>query len=183
MALEVEIGRVERPRDYEEIINLDVTYETAQAFRVTHDSLGVCARLVDLETPLYRQFPIDLEADRWTDGWVARNDGRIAGFVATGFEPWNRRLSIWHFYVGRAFRRQGCGRQLLEQALAEGVSRGASMAWAETSNFNAPGVAAYRKLGFELRGFDQSLFGMLGSSDEFALFLSRPVAIPAHSLG
>jgi ribosomal protein S18 acetylase RimI-like enzyme len=61
----------------------------------------------------------------------------------------------------------------MEHALEEGRRRGAVTAWAETSNRNFTGVHLYRRLGFELCGFDLSLYRGTPADAEFAVFLSR----------
>jgi len=78
--------------------------------------------------------------------------------MACGYNQWNKRLVIWHFYVDRAERRKGFGRQLMDCALSAGRQWGARTAWAETSNVNYPGVIAYQRLGFKLCGFDATLY-------------------------
>jgi len=47
--------------------------------------------------------------------------------------------------------------------------------WLETSSLNAPGVAAYRALGFSLSGVDLTLYDGTPAEGETALFFSRPV--------
>jgi ribosomal protein S18 acetylase RimI-like enzyme len=85
-------------------------------------------------------------------------DERICGFIAAGYHPWNRRLTIWHLYVDNAHRKKGIARLLVIRANDYGVSRGALNLWLETSSLNVPGVQAYRRLGFELCGLDTTLY-------------------------
>jgi ribosomal protein S18 acetylase RimI-like enzyme len=125
--------------------------------------------------PRVKRFPLDLDADPWEEAWVAEDEGGVRGFIATAFGEWNRRLTIWHFYVDLGQRGRGIGRRLMAHALAEGRRRGAATAWAETSNRNFLGVQLYRRLGYELCGFDLSLYRGTPAEGEFALFLSRPI--------
>jgi len=114
----------------------------------------------------------DLRGNRsWDRGWLAEVGQKATGFIATAYEPWNRRTVIWHFYVSPEYRRRGLGRRLLDVALSDGVSRGAVSAWLETSNLNVPGIDAYRRFGFELCGVDVSLYEGTEAEGEVALFL------------
>jgi ribosomal protein S18 acetylase RimI-like enzyme len=170
---QVSLRPIERPGDDAALASLDITYFTGQSFQVVRDAGAVGLTLVDLPGPRSRSLPLDLDADGWTDGWVAVVNGRLVGFVATSLAEWNRRLIIWHFYVDAEARRQGVGRRLMDLALEAGARRQAIVAWLETSNFNVPGVEIYRRLGFELSGFDETIYLGTGNSDEFALFMSR----------
>lgn len=128
------------------------------------------------EAPRHKRFAIDLTADDWTQPYVATDNGKVRAIIAVGFGAWNRRMSIWHFYVDRPFRNCGAGRLLLERAIGWGRQLGAVTAWAETSNTNHGGVVAYRKLGFEICGFDVSLYQGAPAEGEFALYLAREIA-------
>ena len=126
-----------------------------------------------LAEPVEKYFDIDLGSVPIQQGWVAVQAGRVRGFVGVSVEPWNMRLSIWHFYVDHAIRRLGAGRLLMASAVAWGRENGAKLAWIETSNLNVPGIQAYAALGFEICGFDTSLYRNTTSQDEFAVFMSR----------
>jgi hypothetical protein len=47
----------------------------------------------------------------------------------------------------------------------------------ETSNYNVPGIACYRKLGFDVCGFDLSLCHGTPRGGEFAVYLWKPLAV------
>lgn len=128
---------------------------------------------VRLLQPHRKRFPFDPTAEPWEDGYVAVENGRIRGFIATSMETWNSRLTIRHFYVDREARRCGIGRELMEHAVTNGRAAGAVTAWAETSNRNHPGVQAYARMGFEVCGFDLSLYVGTAAEGEFAVYLSR----------
>jgi len=177
MTVQPGIRRIRRPADDDQVQRLDATFETAQAFRVVREAAALRLERIDLERAQTRQFPVVLDADPWTDGWVATSGDAVVAFIATSFADWNRRLTIWHFYVDPSWRRQGLGRRLMLQALAEGAERGALHAWLETNNFNVPGVEAYGRLGFEITGFDLTLYAATSRDDEFALFLSRRISV------
>jgi ribosomal protein S18 acetylase RimI-like enzyme len=168
------IRAFDRERDAGAVRALDVSLVSGHAFevRVEQDALHLHAVPAP---PAVKHFPLDLDADAWEEGWVAVEGEAVRGFVATSFEAWNRRLTLWHFYVDAAHRGAGTGRRLMEHAIGRGRARGALTAWAETSNRNYPGVQSYRRLGFELCGFDLSLYRGTPAEGEFALFLSRPI--------
>ena len=154
---------------------LDRELETDREFivRRTPDRLELVS--VRLPKPHRKRFPFDPSADPWTHGFVAVEDERIRGFIATSVETWNSRLVLRHFYVDRDARRRGIGRALMQHAVAEGREAGAVTAWAETSNRNYPGVQAYARLGFALCGFDLSLYVATPAEGEFALYLARDI--------
>ncbi len=148
----------------------DLIYEV----KATENSLQlgpVCAAAIKR-----KEFPIDLDNPIWDQGYVAIQDGIVKGFIATRCDAWNRRMSIWHFYVDLKHRRQGIGRLLMEHAIETGRRLGAATAWVETSNHNYPGIEAYRHLGFFICGFDLTLYKGTPSEGEFAVYLARPIA-------
>jgi ribosomal protein S18 acetylase RimI-like enzyme len=169
---------VDRKRDRDAIERLD-THVTSD-----HDYIVVAAgggvRLVPrpLPTPIGKTFPLRLDDDPWEHGFVALVDGVVRGFVATALATWNHRLVVWHLYVDRPWRRRGMGRALLEQALADGRARGARVAWLETSSRNGAGIAVWRRWGFGLCGFDESLYVGTPAEGEVAVFLARSLAGP-----
>ena len=117
-----------------------------------------------------------MNGDAFEHGKVAVLDGEVRGFIAWALAAWNRRMSIWHFYIDTPYRRRGGGRVLMDAALQWARSAGAVTAWIETSQANAPGIAAYQRLGFEMCGFDTTLYRGSAGPDEVAVFLSRVIA-------
>jgi ribosomal protein S18 acetylase RimI-like enzyme len=169
------------PGDAGLIATIDTSFTTAEVYRV--DISGDAIRLVSraLEAPITKRFPLDdLEnpARPYDHAWVAMAGARPVGFAATSFEPWNRRLVLWHLYVDASERKRGIGRRLLECVDAHGVECGARHLWLETSSLNVPGVAAYRALGFSLTGVDLTLYDATPAEGESALFFSRPLNQP-----
>jgi ribosomal protein S18 acetylase RimI-like enzyme len=167
---------VDRSNDFEQLRGLDISVETDRMFQVDA-SAGSELKLVSVKiaSSVEKRFPLNLDSDPWSDGWVVEEDSRIRGFIGCGNSEWNRRLAIWHFYVDRTVRNRGLGRRLMDCALSRAREWGARTAWAETSNLNYPGVCAYQKLGFELCGFDTTLYRGTPGEGEFALFLAREV--------
>ena len=173
----VEYREVALPRDIALIEQVETSFETREVYRVERSEHGFRLILEQLPRPRLKTFPLgDLNERReWNDAWLALDGGRAVGFVATAIDPFNRRCTIWHLYVSRSRRRQGIGRQLVDLALARAVEDGATHAWLETSNLNVPGIAAYRRLGFELCGLDTMLYANTAAADEVALVLQRPL--------
>ncbi|WP_340647300.1 GNAT family N-acetyltransferase [Phenylobacterium sp.] len=164
------------PGDSAGIAAIDSSVQTANVLAACAGPEGVVLR-TERQT-VTKRFPIeDLDdPDRpWSRAWVAVDEARIIGFAAVGFQAWNWRLVLWHFYVDASRRGQGLGRRLMEVVLEEARARAARHVWLETSNQNPPGVAAYQALGFSLSGLDLTLYDGTPSEGEFALFFSRPV--------
>jgi ribosomal protein S18 acetylase RimI-like enzyme len=164
------------PDDAAGIAAIDTSVQTTNVLAASVGLHGVVLRA----TPqtVTKRFAIDdLRApDRpWTTGWVVVDNAQIIGFAAVGFQAWNRRLVLWHFYVDAGRRGQGLGRRLMAAVLEEARVAGARHVWLETSNQNLPGVAAYQALGFTLSGLDLTLYDGTPSEGEFALFFSRPI--------
>jgi ribosomal protein S18 acetylase RimI-like enzyme len=163
-------------RDTSAIARLDASFTTQHIFTVEATGAGISLKSVPLEKPVEKCFPIAIEEGR--TGWVVTDNDAILGFIATAIEEWNKRLVIWHFYVDRQHRRRGLGRLLVQQAIDYGRRAGATNIWAETSNLNYPGILAYRRLGFEICGFDLTLYKNTPAEGEFAVFLGHSVTIP-----
>ena len=157
------------------IARLDTSFSTQRIYRVERTDDVLSLRSVPIAAAVEKHFPLDLSADAWQSGWVLVQGEEPVGFIATAAQQWNRRLVIWHFYVDRSWRQRGFGRRLIEQAVAHGAAIGMLTAWVETSNLNFPGVRAYCRLGFEICGFDESLYRSTPVHREFALFLARPI--------
>jgi ribosomal protein S18 acetylase RimI-like enzyme len=174
----LEVRSASLPEDAAAIAALDTSFTTTQVYDVAVVDEEIRLTLRGLAAPLTKRFPLDdLEsADRpYDQAWVAVENGRIIGFAATAYASWNRRLILWHLYVDPSVRRRGIAGALLNAVDAHAVARGARNVWLETSSLNAPGVAAYRALGFSLSGVDLTLYDGTPAQGEVALFFSRPV--------
>jgi ribosomal protein S18 acetylase RimI-like enzyme len=164
------------PQDAAGVAAIDTSFTTHQVYDVDVSGNAIRLTLRNLPGPLSKHFPLDdLESPTrpYDQAWVAVDDGRIIGFAATSFEPWNRRLVLWHLYVDPPHRGRGIARRLLEEANRRGADCGARHLWLETSSFNAPGFAAYRALGFSLAGVDLTLYDGTPAEGEIAVFFSR----------
>jgi ribosomal protein S18 acetylase RimI-like enzyme len=167
--------RVCRSDDADQVKALDTSFSTDERYVVHRKDGRVSLQREAVDAPISKSFPLDLAADPWEHGFVCSAGGQLCGFIGGQIEQWNRRLVIWHFYVDKKCRRLGLGRALMQAMLGWGRAHGASLAWVETSNLNVPGVHAYERLGFQICGFDESLYVGTASRNEFALFMAGPV--------
>jgi GNAT superfamily N-acetyltransferase len=175
----IRVREARLPGDAAAIVAIDTSFTTDVVFDVEADGDGFVLRERGLATPLTKRFPMDdlSERDRpWAHAFIAELDSVCIGFAAAGYEAWNRRLVLWHLYVQPTMRGQGVGRALVDRVVALGRDLGARHLWLETSNLNAPGVAAYRALGFSLTGLDLTLYDGTPAEGEAALFFSKPIA-------
>ena len=166
------------PQDAAGIAGLDTAFTTLQVYDVAVVGEEIRLNLRTLDAALTKRFPLDdlQDVDRpYDQAWVAVEDATIVGFAATSYASWNRRLVLWHLYVDPTHRRRGIARALLQAVDAHAITRGARTVWLETSSLNAPGVAAYRALGFSLSGVDLTLYDGTPAQGEVALFFSRAV--------
>jgi ribosomal protein S18 acetylase RimI-like enzyme len=171
------IREMDRAVDRPGVAALDTSFRTTSVFDVV-----VTARRIELveralTAPLIKRYPVDeVFADwaTWDTGLVA-DDGTICGFAATEYELWHRRLVLWHFYVAPERRREGIGRALLARVEQHGRQLGARRVWLETSNVNAPGIAAYARLGYTLCGADTTFYEATPAAAETAIYLSKPL--------
>jgi ribosomal protein S18 acetylase RimI-like enzyme len=165
----------EAARDAEDLQQIDTSYASGESYQVRSDGTRFVLEPVAARSPLTKTYTIDLLADDWQHARVAVLDSRICGFIAWGEQAWNRRLTIWHFYVDLPYRRLGAGRLMMNAALGWAAQRGLLTARVETSNSNLPGIVTYRRLGFEICGFDTMLYIATPGPSEFAIYMARAV--------
>ena len=166
------------PQDAAAICAIDTSFTSDIVYDVeaTGRSISLQGRCV--QPPLTKRFPMDDVDDPgrpWSHGLIAEQSGACVGFAAVGFEDWNRRATLWHLYVQPTARRLGVARLLTDHAMTLARELGARHLWLETSNLNAPGVAAYEALGFMLTGADLTLYDGTPAEGETALFFTRPL--------
>ena len=170
------IRRAVLPRDVAAIAAIDTAVQSTNVLAASAGPEGIVLRSVpQTVTKVFPLEDLDDPDRRWDVAWVATDGAQIIGFAAVGFQAWNQRLVLWHFYVDAGRRGQGLGRRLMEPVLDQARSLGARHVWLETSNHNPPGVAVYQALGFSLTGLDLTLYDATPSEGEFALFFSRAV--------
>ena len=166
------------PEDAAAILRLDTGFTTDAIYTAYRDGDQMGVRMTTLETPITKRFPLDdLEGQDkpWEFAVVALEDERICGFVAAGYQAWNRRLTLWHLYIDGPQRGRGMARLLVDRAEEYGSTRGALSMWLEASSLNVPGVRVYRRLGFELCGMDRTLYQGTPAAGETALFFARAI--------
>lgn len=170
------IREIDLAKNASALRDFDTSFTSELVYFVVSGEDSLQLQLATAPSPIQKRFPLDLNELNWDQGFAAEEDGKLCGFLATRYEPWNRRLVIVHFYVDRDRRRWGIGRRLMEQAIEVGHLVGARTAWVETSNYNYPGILAYQRLGFSLCGFDLTLYQGTPCEGEFAIYLARAIA-------
>jgi ribosomal protein S18 acetylase RimI-like enzyme len=131
--------------------------------------------------PFTKRYPFNAsdpaERGNWDFAAIAEGGGRLEGFLAAQHVTWNRRVVIHHLYVLPIYRGKGVGTALLAAADAFARSVRARCLWLETQNVNYPAIQFYRRAGFTLCGFDETLYDTDGApQQEVALFFARQLA-------
>ena len=105
----------------------------------------------------------------WLDhptAYGAFEDDRLIGFVEGFLEKWNNRYRISNICVfDHADRRSGVGMKLMGTILEEAIRSGARMAVLETQSFNYKAISFYKKIGFQLIGFDRYAYSNHGPEE------------------
>lgn len=167
------------PDDVAEVLRIDTSYLTDTEYALARDEVGIAITPRPLGEPRRYGFDAlapDLERDdrSWDTAIVVTTaTDTIIGFAALNFEPWNRRLRLWHLYVAPDHRRAGVARTLIEAATRRAGELRASHLFVETPSVNAPAVRAYQRLGFQLVGFDASLYRSTPGEGQIAIYLAR----------
>jgi ribosomal protein S18 acetylase RimI-like enzyme len=162
-------------RDADAVRRLDTSYTSGQAYTVHRSGDVVAIAPTATAAPHRARVAIDLEvgaAPAWTHARVAVLDGRVRGLLAWRCEP-SGRMTIVHFHIDRPYRQRGGGRQLLDDAIDRAHQAGATLAWLETSSANYPAIAAARRLGFEICGFDTTLYRGTAQPGEVAVYMAQ----------
>ena len=107
----------------------------------------------------------------------AYEEEQLVGIVVAEPQGWNRSLWVWEFHVAETHRRQGIGRQMMEELVERGRASGLRIVTCETQNTNVPDIHFYRRAGFNIEGIDLSYY----SNDdwpegEVAVFMKRRLA-------
>jgi ribosomal protein S18 acetylase RimI-like enzyme len=99
----INIRSVDLPADNLAIQELDTSFTTDEILEIRRgkETFEIVPKRLSL--PIIKRFPIEdlLEGRKWDSGYVAVDEGRICGFIASGYQSWNKRLVIWHFYVAQ----------------------------------------------------------------------------------
>jgi ribosomal protein S18 acetylase RimI-like enzyme len=179
MGTEISVRGVQLPEDADGLRLIDTSYVSDREYVAIRSGRELHFGPRDLGEQQRHGFDAlagDLDrTDRlWSDGFVATTgSGVIVGFIAAGFESWNRRLRIWHLYVSPNHRRLGIARRLYSTVAALGRQLAASHLFVETPNINAPAIATYERLGLQIVGFDSSLYDATPAQGEIAVYLAQ----------
>lgn len=94
----------------------------------------------------------------WLDdpvGFGAFEGGRLIGYAEGFLEKWNNRYRISNIGIFESSARgRGLGRRLMDTILVEAEKSGARMVVLETQTCNENAIAFYKRMGFEIIGFD-----------------------------
>ena len=161
--------------DADAVSRLDTSYSSDQVYAVHRSGDVVALAPTSITVPHSKRGVIDIAAGAPAHGWVALLDGRVRGFLGWDHDAAARRMTIAAFHVDRPYRRRGAGRALIDAALDWAGHTGAITLWLETSSVNHAGIAAYRRLGFEICGFDTALYRGTANHGEVAVYMARLV--------
>ncbi|EME98689.1 GNAT family N-acetyltransferase [Streptomyces mobaraensis NBRC 13819 = DSM 40847] len=174
------ICRPSGPEDDAAVAALDGSFTTDTVYAVTPfpgSAEGFALRPVPVDPPVRKVFPDDEpDGEEAGDGarrYAAFAGDELCGFVATSYEPWNRRLTVEDIEVAPAYRGRGVGRALMECVAEQARECGAGHVWLEVTNINAPAIRSYLRMGFSFCGMDTTLYSGTASEGEIALFMSR----------
>ncbi len=90
--------------------------------------------------------------------FAAKLEGDQVGWLEVGYHKWNNRMRVWEILVKDGFRRRGIGTALINHAIRIAKERGARALVLETQTCNVPAIDFYLKHGFELVGFDATVY-------------------------
>lgn len=134
-----------------------VHYRSKGYYDIRACDRGFRMDFVPLRQPVERSLEDEFFGE-WLEAPVAYGafeDGKLLGFAEGAIERWNNRFRISNICVfDAAVRRHGVGTLLMNAILAEAEKAGARMAVLETQSCNDNAIAFYRKIGFEIIGFD-----------------------------
>ena len=169
------------PQDIADLSALDTELVTATIYRPIVAPEDLTFRLIEerIDPPLRKRYALQPDSPEERRAWdyavIAEEADVVAGFAAAQYVAWNRRVVLWHLYVAPPFRRQGVGARLLAAVDTFAHSVEARCIWLETQNINTPAIRFYQRLGFQLCGFDTTLYDPETLPEtEIALFFARP---------
>jgi ribosomal protein S18 acetylase RimI-like enzyme len=98
----------------------------------------------------------------------------LVGLLIAEKQDWNHSLWVWEFHVAPAYRGQGLGRALMDEATHKAKEADLRLVVCETQNRNAPAIQVYRRLGFQLEGINISYYSNTDFPDgDVAVFMKR----------
>jgi ribosomal protein S18 acetylase RimI-like enzyme len=173
----IDIRPLRPTEDASALRRLDTSFSTTSVYQIDSREDGFTFAEGELDAPVVKRFELRVEddLDGWDLAWVAWTGPELAGFIAVHQEDWHSRLVIDHLYIAPAYRRKGVGRRLVEVSVASGKEHGARVCWLETSNVNYPAIQAYRSMGFEVCGLDESFYRGTPAEGEVAVFMAKEI--------
>lgn len=151
----------------------------------TPEAITITTALEPLATPYVKRWPYSeddlrhyaaLVAEEGLS-WGAYTGETLVGIALGEAHTWNRTLWVWELHVAEEWRGRGIGRALVERLAAAGRERDLRVMVCETQNTNAPAIAFYRRVGFELDGIDLSYYSNEDvTQGEVAFFMKRYLA-------
>lgn len=134
-----------------------VCYQTNGYYDIVPDKLGFKIQYVPFETCVSRSFTDEFFGE-WLDNptaYGAFEDEKLIGFVEGAIEQWNNRFRISNICIfEQTTRNSGIGTALMQTILAEAIKTNARMVVLETQSCNENAIHFYKKMGFDIIGFD-----------------------------
>lgn len=134
-----------------------VCYQTNGYYDIVPDKLGFKIQYVPFETCVSRSFTDEFFGE-WLDNptaYGAFEDEKLIGFVEGAIEQWNNRFRISNICIfEQTTRNSGIGTALMQTILAEAIKTNARMVALETQSCNENAIRFYKKMGFDIIGFD-----------------------------
>lgn len=133
--------------------------------------VSVTFHTVRLPRQMRTEYPRNLEqlVEDWQrdEGFlVAEVDNEVRGYVDLLARPWQRMGWVANLAVGRGYRRQGIGTELMRHARQWARNQGLQVILAEATTKNFPALCFYQKLGFQFCGFNDHYY----TNQDIALF-------------
>ena len=121
-----------------------VCYQTNGYYDIVPDKLGFKIQYVPFETCVSRSFTDEFFGE-WLDNptaYGAFEDEKLIGFVEGAIEQWNNRFRISNICIFEQTTRNS------------GIGTNARMVVLETQSCNENAIRFYKKMGFDIIGFD-----------------------------
>jgi ribosomal protein S18 acetylase RimI-like enzyme len=99
----------------------------------------------------------------------AFDNNELIGWIICEQRTWNNSFYIENILVDEKYRRQGTGIMLIKNAIKEARRLGCRVIELETQNTNYPAIQFYRRMGFNITGFNTRLYD---NAEEIALFMT-----------
>ena len=170
----MEIRSLNWQTDRAALSELDTSFVVERIYKLRVSPFSFAFDEQSSPSPFTKAYEITLTEEEFRNSIVslgAFQDARLCGLAVVREEKWNRRAVITDFFVDRNFRRRGVGRAMMDLLDRRARDAGLRALWVETQNTNVPAICFYRRVGFEICGFDRTLYD--GGSQEIALYLSK----------